>query len=340
MSTTIDWKNLGFGYMPTNANVRAAYKDGRWSKPELNTSEHITLHMAATCLHYGQEAFEGLKAYRGKDNKIRLFRIRDNAKRMVSTASYLQMAVPSEELFVEAVKMAVEANKELVPPYESGATLYIRPLLIGTSAQVGVKPASEYLFVVFVTPVGPYFKEGFKPVNVIIDRDHDRAAPLGTGHIKVGGNYAASLVSLQMCHSAGYSTVLYLDSAEKKYIDECGPANFFAIRGQSYITPKSHSILPSITNMSLMELAKDMGLTVEQRKVPVEELSTFDEAGACGTAAVISPVGKIFDPTTNHVYDYCKNGSAGKISTTLYNRLRAIQYGDEADKFGWITILE
>ncbi len=337
--STIDWKNLGFGYMPTNANVRCYYKDGKWGKPELNNTEYINMHMAATCLHYGQEAFEGLKAYRGKDGKIRLFRIRENAKRMIQTANYIQMAAPTEDMFVESIRMAVEANKEFVPPYESGATLYIRPLLIGVSAQVGVKPATDYLFMVFVTPVGPYFKEGFKPVSVIIDRDHDRAAPLGTGHIKVGGNYAASLISLDMCHSKGYSTVLYLDSAEKKYIDECGPANFFAIRGNSYITPKSHSILPSITNMSLMELAKDMGLTIEQRQVPVEELSTFDEAGACGTAAVISPVGKIFDPATNQVFEYCKDGSAGKISTQLYNRLRAIQYGDEADKFGWIDVI-
>ncbi len=337
--STIDWKNLAFGYLPTHANVRSTYKNGKWSKPELSTSEYINMHMAATCLHYGQEAFEGLKAYRGKDEKIRLFRVRENARRMMSSAQYIQMAAPSEELFVEMVKIAVEANKDFVPPYESGATLYVRPLLIGTSAQVGVKPAGEYLFMIFVTPVGPYFKEGFKPVSVIIDRDHDRAAPRGTGHIKVGGNYAASLISLDTCHKAGYSTVLYLDSAEKKYIDECGPANFFAIRGSSYITPKSHSILPSITNMSLMQLAQDMGLTVEQRQVPVEELSTFDEAGACGTAAVISPVGKIFDPANNRVYEYSKDGSAGKVSTTLYNRLRAIQYGDEADKFGWIDIV-
>ena len=335
----MDWKNLGFGYMPANANVRCTCKNGSWSKPELSSSEYITLHMASTCLHYGQEAFEGLKAYRGKDGKIRLFRVRENARRMVRTAEYMQMAAPPEELFVEMVKMAVRANSDFVPPYESGATLYIRPLLIGVSAQIGVKPAAEYLFTVFVMPVGPYFKEGFKPVSVMIDRDHDRAAPRGTGHIKVGGNYAASLISLEMCHRAGYSTVLYLDAAEKKYIDECGPANFFAIRGKSYITPKSHSILPSITNMSLMALAADMGLTVEQRKVPVEELSTFDEAGACGTAAVISPIGKIFDAAANHAYEYSKDGSAGKVCTALYNRLRAIQYGDEEDKFGWVEVV-
>lgn len=335
----IDWKNLSFGYLPTNANVRCYYKDGRWGKPELNTSEYINMHMAATCLHYGQEAFEGLKAYCGKDGKVRLFRVRENAKRMIRSADYLQMVAPSEELFVESVKMAVQANREFIPPYESGATLYVRPLLIGVSAQVGVKTATEYLFLVFVTPVGPYFKEGFKPVSVIIDRDHDRAAPHGTGHAKVGGNYAASLISLALCQKQGAAAALYLDSAEKKYIDECGPANFFAIRGSSYITPKSPSILPSITNMSLMELAKDMGLTVEQRQVPVEELSTFDEAGECGTAAVITPVGKIFDPATNHVYDYCKDGNAGKISTALYNRLRGIQYGDEEDKFGWVTLV-
>lgn len=332
----LDWANLSFGYIPTNGNVRCLYKDGKWGKPELSTSEYLNLHMASTCLHYGQESFEGLKAYRNPDGKIQLFRPHENAKRMIASGQYIQMKTPSEELFLECVKMAVKANEEFVPPYESGATLYVRPLLIGTSAQVGVKPSSEYMFIVFVSPVGPYFKEGFKPVSAIIDREHDRAAPLGTGHIKIGGNYAASLISQELAHNLGYSMALYLDAAEKKYIDECGPANFFGIKGKSYITPKSHSILPSITNMSLMELAADMGLKVEERKVPVEELAEFEEAGACGTAAVISPIGKILDPVTGDTYLYGKEGVAGKVSTELYNRLRGIQYGIEPDKFGWI----
>jgi branched-chain amino acid aminotransferase len=337
---TPDWKNLSFGYLPTKGNVRCYCRSGQRGQPEVSTSEESTVHMAATCLHYGQETFEGLKAYRGADGRIRLFRVRDNAKRLVQSATYLQMSAPSEELFVSMVKQVVQLNAELVPPHDSGATLYIRPLLIGTSAQVGVQPARDFLFLIFATPVGPYFKEGFKPVSVIIDRDHDRAAPLGTGHTKSGGNYAASLISLDMCHRQGYSTMLYLDASEKKYIDECGPANFFAIRGNRYITPDSRSILPSITNMSLMALAKDEGMTVERRKVEVSELPTFDEAGACGTAAVISPIGKIFDPAVSQTFEYCKNGEAGRVCTTLYNRLRAIQYGDEADKFGWVEIID
>lgn len=335
----IDWANLGFGYSKTDVNVRAYFRNGAWEKPELTDSETITMHMAATCLHYGQEAFEGLKAYRGKDGRIRLFRVRENAERMLKSADYIMMAQPPVDLFEEMVKMVVKANEAYVPPFESGATLYIRPLLIGTGPQVGVRPATEYLLIVFVCPVGPYFKEGFKPVSVMIDRDHDRAAPLGTGHIKVGGNYAASLISNEAAHHNGFATALYLDAKEKKYIDECGPANFFAIRGNSYITPKSHSILPSITNMSLMALAQDEGLTLECRKVEASELGTFDEVGACGTAAVISPVCKIFDPVTNEIFEYGKPGEAGPVSTKLYKRLRDIQYGEAEDKFGWVTVL-
>lgn len=211
---------------------------------------------------------------------------------------------------------------------------------MGMSAQIGVKPAKEYLFVVFVSPVGPYFKSGFKPTPVAILRGYDRAAPLGTGTIKIGGNYAASLVAGAKATEQGYSAVLYLDAKEKKYLDECGPANFFGIRDNTYITPQSTSILPSITNKSLMALAKDMGLAVEQRQVPVEELATFEEAGQVGTAAVISPVLRVDDLDENKSYIISKNGEAGEISTKLYNKLRGIQLGDEPDKFGWVTILE
>ena len=337
---TIDWSNISFGYMKTDYNIRSYYRDGKWSAPQSETSEELNIHMAATCLHYGQEAFEGLKAFRGKDGKIRIFRMRENAKRLQSSCRGILMAELPIELFEEMVVMAVKKNERFVPPYESGASLYIRPLLIGTSAQVGVKPAKEYTFIVFVTPVGPYFKEGFKPTPMVIMREYDRAAPLGTGTFKVGGNYAASLRSGEKAREMGYSAVLYLDAREKKYIDECGPANFFGIKDNCYITPKSESILPSITNKSLMQLAKDLGMRVEQRPILEEELATFEEAGACGTAAVISPILRIDDISANRTYHFSKDGKAGPICEKLYHKLRNIQYGDEPDKYGWITIVE
>ena len=336
----IDWANLSFGYMKTDYNVRCYYRDGAWGELELCSEETLNIHMAATCLHYGQEAFEGMKAFRGKDGKIRLFRCEENAKRMQNSADYVMMQAPSVELFTEAVVKAIKANEEFVPPYESGASLYIRPLLIGVGPQMGVAPAKEYMFVVFVAPVGPYFKEGFKPTKVMLERKYDRAAPNGTGHIKVGGNYAAGMRSGVVAHEKGYSTAIFLDSKEKKYIDECGPANFFGIKNGLYITPYSHTILPSITNASLMVLAEDMGLKVERRHIPVEELETFEEAGACGTAAVISPISQIDDLENNKSIRFGNPDVAGEWSTKLYHRLRAIQYGDEPDKFGWITVVE
>lgn len=336
----INWADLSFGYMPTDYNVRINYRNGEWGLLEISSSEYINMHMAATCLHYGQEAFEGLKAFRGKDDKIRIFRLRENAKRMQSSCDGIMMQQLPVERFEEAVLKAVKLNERFVPPYESGASLYIRPLLIGTGAQVGVKPSTEYMFVVFVTPVGPYFKAGFKPTPYAILRHFDRVAPLGTGRFKIGGNYAASLAAGAEAHRLGYSAVLYLDAKEKKYLDECGPANFFGIRGNSYITPKSDSILPSITNDSLMTLAKDMGMTVECRPVPEDELATFEEAGACGTAAVISPVERIDDLDEKRSFVFSKNGEAGKVSTMLYTKLRAIQYGDESDRHGWVTVVE
>lgn len=336
----IDWSNLTFGYMPTDYNVRCVCKNGVWGELEVSSSAYINMHMAATCLHYGQEAFEGMKAFRGKDGQIRVFRMRDNAERLQSSCRGIMMAELPVEKYEEAIIKVIKLNERFVPPYESGASLYIRPVLCGTTAQVGVKPAADYMFVVFVTPVGPYFKAGFKPTPYAIMRQFDRVAPLGTGTYKVGGNYAASLVAGEKAHAMGYSAVLYLDSKEKKYLDECGPANFFGIRGNSYITPKSDSILPSITNKSLMTLAEDMGMTVERRHIEVEELATFDEAGACGTAAVISPVSRIDDIDENKSYVFSKDGEAGPVCTKLYNRLRAIQYGDEEDKFGWVTIVK
>ncbi|MCU4174160.1 branched-chain amino acid aminotransferase [Carboxylicivirga sp. N1Y90] len=336
----IDWSNLSFSYMKADYNVRCYYRDGKWGELETSSSDQISIHMAATGLHYGQEAFEGLKAFKGKDDKTRLFRVEENAKRMHNSAVGTMMATVPEKIFVDAVVKAVELNKRFVPPYDSGASLYIRPLLVGTGAKIGVSPTDEYLFMVFVMPVGPYFKEGFKPTDMMISRKYDRAAPLGTGHIKVGGNYAASLRPGDEAHSKGYSAVLFLDSKEKKYIDECGPANFFGIKNNTYVTPKSDSILPSITNKSLIQLAEDMGMTTERRPIPLEELGTFEEAGACGTAAVISPIGKIDDVDEGKSYIFSTNGKAGEISEKLYNKLRAIQYGDEPDTHGWVTVIE
>jgi branched-chain amino acid aminotransferase len=334
----INWSSLPFGYYKTDWNARCYYRNGKWGEIEFTQSEEITMHMAATCLHYGQEAFEGMKAFRGVDGKIRLFRPYENAKRMYRTAEGIMMAPVPEELFVKACIEVVKRNERFVPPAGSGASLYLRPLLIGTGPEVGVKPADEYLFVIFAGPVGPYFKEGFKPVKFQIVEDYDRAAPLGTGTFKVGGNYAASLKSGQRAHDEGFSNCIYLDAIHKKYIDEAGAANFFGIKNNTYCTPKSSSILPSITNMSLRQLAADMGMKVEERPIEVEELSTFEEVAACGTAAVVSPICQIEDRGTKKLYNY--GTEAGPVCTKLYNKLKGIQEGIEEDTHNWNIVVE
>ena len=333
----LDWSKLSFGYRQTDYNVRCYYRNGKWGEIEVCSDEYLKLHMAATCLHYGQEAFEGLKAYRCPDGKVRVFRMDENAARLQSTCRGILMPEVPTEMFEEMVKKVVRLNQEWIPIYESGATLYIRPLLIGTSAQVGVHPASEYCFLIFVTPVGPYFKGGFSANPYVIIRDFDRSAPLGTGIYKVGGNYAASLRANQIAHEKGYACEFYLDAKEKKYMDECGAANFFGIKNNTYVTPKSTSILPSITNKSLMQLAEDLGMKVERRQIPEEELSTFEEAGACGTAAVISPISYIDDLETGKRYDF--GTEPGPVSKHLYDTLRGIQYGIIEDKHGWTTVV-
>ena len=333
----LNWSSLSFGYMKTDYNVRCYYRNGKWGEIEVCSDEYINMHMAATCLHYGQEAFEGLKAYRCPDGKVRVFRMDENAKRLQSTCRGILMPELPTELFEEMVRKVVTLNQEWIPTYESGATLYIRPLLVGTGAQVGVHPANEYLFLIFVTPVGPYFKGGFFANPYVIIRDHDRSAPLGTGIYKVGGNYAASLLANKKAHDLGYACEFYLDAKEKKHIDEAGAANFFGIKNNTYVTPKSTSILPSITNKSLMQLAEDLGMTVEQRHIPEEELETFEEAGACGTAAVISPISRIDDVETGKSYVF--GDKPGPMSEKLYNLLRGIQYGTEEDKHGWTKVV-
>ncbi len=338
--TEIDWGNLTFSYMPTDFNVRCTYKDGKWGEIEVSDSEYIPLHIAASCLHYGQESFEGLKAFRGKDGKVRVFRMEENAKRFIRSAEGIKMQPMPVELFCEMVRKVVKLNERFVPPYGTGASLYIRPLEIGISPRVGVKPADEYMVIMLVTPVGPYFKEGFKPTKVCMSREYDRVAPKGTGSIKVGGNYAASLVAGEKAHELGYSVMLYIDPKEKKYLDECGAANFFGVKNNTYITPASESILPSITNMSLRQVAQDLGMKVEPRHIAVEELETFEEAGACGTAAVISPIYRVDDLDNGKQYLFGEEGVAGPWSTKLYNHLRGIQYGEVEDIHGWNEIID
>jgi len=335
----LEWDKLPFGYVKADYNVRCTYKDGKWGEIEVSDSEYVPLHIAASCLHYGQESFEGLKAFRGKDGKVRVFRMDENAKRFIRSAEGISMQPLPIEKFEEMVRMVVKLNARFIPPYESGASLYIRPLEIGISPKVGVSPSEDYMVIMLVTPVGPYFKAGFKPSKVCLSREYDRVAPKGTGSIKIGGNYAASLNAGQKAHELGYSVMLYLDPKEKKYLDECGAANFFGIKGNTYVTPASETILPSITNKSIRQLARDMGMTVEERHIPYEELTEFDEVGNCGTAAVISPVGEIDDLDNGRKFEFGM-AEAGPKSTALYNKLRGIQYGTETDTHNWCEIIE
>ena len=332
----LDWSALGFDYHKTDYNARYTFTDGKWSEMMLTKDEYVNMHMSASCLHYGVELFEGLKAFRGVDGKVRLFRVEDNARRLQSSAERLCLPVPTVDMIVKACVEVVKLNERFVPPYGTGASLYLRPVMFGTSVGLGVKPAKEALLIIYCSPVGAYFKAGIKPIKVAIDRIQDRAAPRGTGDVKVGGNYAASLMSGEKAHKEGYSNVMYLDAAEHKYIEECGAANFFGIKEGKYITPKSPSVLPSITNKSLRQLARDMGLEVEERHVPVEELPSFTECGACGTAAVISPIGEIHDMQTGASYSY--GTEVGEYSMKLYTALQDIQYGRSEDIHHWCTI--
>ncbi len=333
----LDFANLPFSYVKTDANIRFWFRDGAWSSGELTSDETLTLHMAATCLHYGQEIFEGLKVFERPDGRLQTFRLDENARRFQRSARKLLMEPVPEELFREAVHRVVLANRKYVPPYGMGASLYVRPLLLGASAEVGVKPSRQYLFLVFVTPVGPYYKAGFTPVRLIVEEEIDRAAPGGVGDVKCGGNYAAGLRATMKAKEKGYSEVLYLDTREKRYIDESGSSNFFAIIDKTYTTPASPSILPSITNMSVRRIAEDIGLEVQARPVALDELGSFDEAGCLGTAAVITPVESITH--RDREYAYTRDGKAGPVVTELYKRLTAIQWGEAEDPYGWTEII-
>lgn len=336
----IDWANLGFGYIKTDYRYVSNYKDGAWDEGGLITDDKILLSECACVLQYAQTCFEGLKAYTTEDGHIVTFRPDLNAERMENTAKRLEMPVFPKERFVDAITKLVEANADFVPPYGSGATLYIRPYLFGSDAIIGVKPAHEYQFRAFCTPVGPYFKGGAKPITIRVC-DFDRAAPHGTGHVKAGLNYAMSLHAIVDAHNQGYDENMYLDAATRTKVEETGGANFiFVTKDNTVVTPKSDSILPSITRRSILYVAEHyLGLKAEEREVPFEEVKEFAEAGLCGTAAVVSPVGKIVD----HGKEICLPSGMekmGPITQKLYDTLTGIQMGRIEAPEGWIHVIK
>ena len=332
----IDWSNLGFGYIETDKRYVSNYKDGAWDEGMLTSDSNVVINECACVLQYAQTCFEGLKAYTTEDGRIVTFRPDLNAERMANTATRLEMPAFPEERFVEAVRQVVKENAAYVPPFGSGATLYIRPYLFGSNAVIGVKPADEYQFRVFTTPVGPYFKGGAKPITIRVC-DFDRAAPHGTGHVKAGLNYAMSLYAIMDAHRQGFDENMYLDAATRTKVEETGGANFlFVTKDGKVVTPKSDTILPSITRRSLMHVAKEyLGYEVEEREVYLDEVKDFAECGLCGTAAVISPVGKIVD----HGKEICFPSGMedmGPVTKKLYDTLTGIQMGRIEAPKGWI----
>jgi branched-chain amino acid aminotransferase len=335
----IDWSNLGFGYVKTDKRFVANYKDGAWDDGVITDDDKVVISECAGVLQYSQSCFEGMKAYTTENGHTVIFRPDMNASRMADSCRRLEMPVFPEDKFVEAIAETVRANEDWVPPYGSGASLYIRPYMFGSNPVIGVKPADEYQFRVFTTPVGPYFKGGAKPLTIKVS-DFDRAAPHGTGHIKAGLNYAMSLHAIMTAHEEGYAEIMYLDPATRTKVEETGGANFiFITKDGKFVTPKSNSILPSITRRSLMVVAKEyLGLEVEEREVLFDEVKDFAECGLCGTAAVISPVGKIND----HGKEICFPSGMEKMGPTiqkLYDTLTGIQMGKIEAPKGWIYTL-
>lgn len=336
----LDWSSLGFGYIQTDKRYVSNYKNGSWDEGTLTSDATITINECAGVLQYAQTVFEGMKAYTTEKGQIVVFRPDLNAERMVNSAKRLEMPPFPQDRFVDAVKQVVKANEGYVPPYGSGATLYIRPYMFGSDAVIGVKPANEYQFRIFCTPVGPYFKGGAKPITIRVS-DYDRAAPNGTGHIKAGLNYAMSLHAIVEAHEQGYAENMYLDSATRTKVEETGGANFlFVTKDGKVVTPKSDSILPSITRRSLIYVAKEyLGLEAEEREIYLDEVKDFAECGLCGTAAVISPVGKIVD----HGREICfPSGMTemGPVTKKLYETLTGIQMGRIEAPKGWIHVIE
>ena len=335
----VDWDNLTFSYRPITKRYVANYKDGKWGKGSLTEDATVTLNECAGILQYCQEVFEGLKAYRTKDGKIVAFRPDLNAERMVDSAKRLEMPPVSKEMFLEAVDAVAKANEDWIPPYESGGALYLRPYLFATGSVIGVKPADAYQFRLFGTPVGAYFKNGIKPITLTVS-DFDRAAPHGTGHIKAGLNYAMSLHAYIHAHENGFDENMFLDPATRTYVEETGGANFlFVTKDNTVITPKSNSILPSITRRSLMQIAEDLGYKTEQRPVKLAELSEFAECGLCGTAAVICPVGKVVDHGKEIVFPSGMQ-EMGPVLTKLYKTLRGMQLCNIEAPKGWVRVIK
>ncbi len=330
----LDWKNLPFGYIKTDYNIRYYYKDGKWSEGEMVEHDTIDLHMAAPALHYGQQAFEGMKVFEAADGRIVAFRPEENARRLIMSCERIFIPPVPESLFLDAIDRVVAANARFVPPFGTGASLYVRPVIIGAGPKVGLGPADEYVFIVFVTPVGPYYKGGFKPVKALVVEKFDRAAPNGVGDCKVGGNYAAGLRGGEYGKEQGYPIVLYLDPKEKKYIDEFSTSNFIGIKGDTYLCPESNTILPSITNKSLAAISESMGMKKEKRPITIDEVEGFDEVGAVGTAAVITPVSLI--RYRDREFVFCEDDKPGPVISELYSRLTRIQTGEIEDQFGWL----
>jgi len=336
------WKELGFEFRPTKSNLRVTYKNGEWGEPEMCESEFISLHMGATALHYGQACFEGLKAFTHEDGSVHVFRPSENAKRLQSSCERTLMPVVPHDVFLNAINEVVRDNIEYVPPYGTGGSLYLRPLLFGSGPRIGLQPADEYTFIIMVIPVGDYYKGGLEPVDGVIITDFDRAAPRGVGNVKVAGNYAADMLPNMRSKEQGFPIGLYLDAATQTCVEEFSTSNFVGIDSvnKKYVTPKSSSVLPSITNKSLMTIAEDEGFTVEARDIPIEEMETFDEVLACGTAVVVTPVGSVtmFGKTEDDEakkFSFGDSDKTGAITKRLYDRVRAIQFGEEEDTYGW-----
>ncbi len=336
----IDFTKRSFNYYPTNAIIYAKCEGGRWSKPAVTSDFNFTVHCFAGVFHYAPSCFEGLKAYRGADDRVRLFRPDENAKRMESSAQYLDMPCPTMEMFIDMCVMCVQENWEFIPSYESGASLYLRPVLFGINPQLGIKSANDVMFAVMASAVGTYGGgKSLTPGTAVLSRNYDRAATYGSGGYKLGANYAQSLHAYNLAHKMGYRELLFLDSATHSHIEEFGSSNFFAIKHGCYITPNSPSVLPSITNKSLRKVAQEFDLKVERRTIFIDELETFEEVNSCGTAVVITPICRIDDKVTLEsgtiTREYKYPDTCGHISEKLYNRLVGIQRGTEEDTYGW-----
>lgn len=343
----IEWGNLKFAYTKTDAIIYSIFKDGKWGEPVVSDDFTLPLNCYAGVYHYGSTCFEGLKAFRGWDGKVRLFRPDQNAKRLQTSAQFLDMAYPSEELFIKMCVMCVEANKDYIPPVDTSASLYLRPLLMGINPQLGIRSSEDAIFVIMASPVGTYSGDlSLVPGKAVIGRNHDRAATQGSGGVKISANYAQSLHAYNLAHNQGYRELLFTDAKTNSLIEEFGSSNFFAIKNNTYITPSSKSVLPSITNACLRQVAEDMGLKVERRDIKVEELAEFEEVNSCGTAVVITPICSIDDklilenPDIHAHYTFGDGVHCGKVSEQLYNQIIGIQKGKIEDKYNWNLFID